>query len=55
MQENEQRHPVTSLDEIVAAICSTPHLTDEDKLTLVRLIEHSRRILRGEADPDAAS
>jgi hypothetical protein len=54
MQEDEQPPPITRLDGIVAAIRTTPELSDGDKLILDSLVA-SRRILRGEADPGAAS
>lgn len=47
----EQERP-TTIDGIIDSIRRTQELSEEDKRAFIRLIERSRRIVRGESDPD---
>jgi transcriptional regulator with XRE-family HTH domain len=47
----EQLQEPSTIEAIVDSIRRTPELSEEDKEAFIRLIERSRRIVRGEPDP----
>jgi transcriptional regulator with XRE-family HTH domain len=47
----EQAAAPTTIEAIIDSIRRTPELSEDDKEAFIRLIERSRRIVRGEPDP----
>jgi len=50
----ERPAPPSTIETIIESIRRTRELSDEDKEAFIHPIERSRRIMRGEPEPDAA-